>query len=240
MQKAILNIKELNIKQMMNEKYSHDGDLAIDLSKSCKYVKAPFDLVIKRLYKPCNAVFCESLEKVLFADGTKDYMSLLLIHDNDISDLKEGMIKKQNDKLCEPGNKGFSTGTHTHIAIGKGKYQKWIKGKYQPKVKTYAWILPNQYPINKGLFLAPGVKQVKPIYKWVQLKEEKNKNVYAKKCDSKINSLVDGLISVGVDYSFKYRCELAKINNINSNYRGRSADNIKLLNLLKKGLLRLK
>ena len=236
MQKAILSCKELNIKQMMNEKFSHDGDLAIDISSKCKYLKAPFDLVIKRIYTPCNAVFCESVDKVLYSDGTVDFMSLLLIHDDDVSDLKVGEVLNQGTIFYQPGNKGKSTGSHIHIAIGRGKYQKWIKGKYQPKVKCYAWILPNQYPINKGLYLDSGVKVTKGIYDWKIITNKPSDKIYAKKCDSTYKSLVDALISVNIKADFKSRTKIAKLNGIGE-YHGKSKDNIYLLNLLKKGLL---
>lgn len=240
MQKAILYVNELNITQRMNEKFSHDGDLAIDISKSCKNLKAPFDLVIKRIYTPCNAIFCESLERVEYADGTIDYMNILLIHDDDIKDLKVGMKIKQGTTFYQPGKKGKAKGSHIHIACARGKYLKWIRGLYQPKVKTYAWILPKQKEINDCLFLDKNVKVTKGIYRWKiansEIKQVKTNIKYAKACDKKINSIVDGLISVGLNYSFEYRNKLAELNNI-SNYKGTSTQNNKLLNLLKKGIL---
>lgn len=51
------------------------------------------------------------------------------------------------------------------------------------------------------------------------------------------NSIVDALASIGVDSSFSNRTKLANINGI-SNYRGTSAQNIRLLNLLKQGKLK--
>ena len=236
MQKATFSVKELNITQMMNEKFSHDGDLAIDLSKKCKYIKAPFDLIIKRIYTSCNAVFCESIEKVLYADGTIDYMNLLLIHDDDVSNLKENQIIKQGSIFFEPGNKGISTGKHIHIACARGRYLKWIRGKYQPKVKTYAWILPNQKEINDCLFLDESVKVTKGIYKWKKTSSIKKDKLYAKKCDSKYKSLVDALKSVYIKSDFEYRKKLAYLNGL-TEYHGKSKENTFLLNLLKKGLL---
>lgn len=50
-------------------------------------------------------------------------------------------------------------------------------------------------------------------------------------------SLVDALKQIGVDSSFTYRSNLATINNIN-NYKGTTEQNIKMLNLLKQGLLK--
>lgn len=57
------------------------------------------------------------------------------------------------------------------------------------------------------------------------------------KSDYKGLSFVDGLKSIGVDSSFANRKRIAKANGIN-NYTGSAIQNIKLLNMLKKGNLR--
>lgn len=50
-------------------------------------------------------------------------------------------------------------------------------------------------------------------------------------------SIVDALKEINIDSSYQYRKQLAQINNIN-NYQGTKEQNIKLLNLLKQGLLK--
>lgn len=50
-------------------------------------------------------------------------------------------------------------------------------------------------------------------------------------------SIVDALKEINVDSSYQYRSELAKTNNI-QNYQGNQDQNIKLLSLLKQGLLK--
>lgn len=59
---------------------------------------------------------------------------------------------------------------------------------------------------------------------------------YYSKCSSKYGSLVDALVSIKVDSSMSNRTKIAKANSI-SNYTGTSAQNVKLLDLLKKGKL---
>lgn len=59
---------------------------------------------------------------------------------------------------------------------------------------------------------------------------------YYPKCESRYTSIVDALKSIKVDSSFSNRKKIAKKNNINL-YIGTSAQNIKMLNLLKKGTL---
>lgn len=64
----------------------------------------------------------------------------------------------------------------------------------------------------------------------------KPKVSYYKKYNGKSVSLVDALKSIGVNSSLNNRKKIAKANGI-KNYKGSAADNIKLLNLLKKGKL---
>ena len=177
MEKAILNVDVLYISQNMNSNFSHNGDLAIDISK-LKYLKAPFTGKIKRKYSNCNGIWLESSKKVEYADGTIDYMTIMTLHDNDVSDLYINKKIKQNEIYYQPGVKGNVTGSHIHIAVGRGKFKGigWYKGKYQPKVKAYAWLINNQYDITKALFLHPDVKVSKNSYEW-KIYEEKSNNL---------------------------------------------------------------
>ena len=62
------------------------------------------------------------------------------------------------------------------------------------------------------------------------------KDGYLENSSYKGNSIVDALKQIGVDASFSNRKKIASRNNI-SNYTGTATQNIKLLNLLKKGKL---
>lgn len=66
---------------------------------------------------------------------------------------------------------------------------------------------------------------------------EKPKNKYLINSSYTGNSIVDALNKINIDSSFKFRCKLAKINNIN-NYSGTIVQNIYMLNLLKNGKLK--
>lgn len=192
MEKAILNIKELKVTQGMNGSYSHQGDLAIDIGSCCSYLKAPFTGVIKRIYSSCNAVWLQSKSKVEFADGTIDYMTIMTIHDNDISDLKVGQIIKQGEVYYHPGTKGQVTGSHIHMAVGKGKYSGngWYKNKYGH------WCINNQYDITKALFIDKSVKQTKALYKWTVAKEETKT---LKSIDVIVKEVIEGKWGNGTD-----------------------------------------
>lgn len=161
MEKAVLNIDVLNVTQGMNNSFSHKGDLAIDISK-LNGLRAPFTGTIKRIYENVNAVWLESNEKVKYADGTEDYMTVLTIHDNSITSLYVGKVIKQGEIYYQQGTKGKVTGPHIHIAIGKGKFtgNGWYKNQYG------SWCINNQYDITKALFIYKNVKQVSPMYDW--------------------------------------------------------------------------
>lgn len=77
------------------------------------------------------------------------------------------------------------------------------------------------------------------LYEWdKQVLEPKKAEAkrYYKKYTGKSASIVDALISIGVNSSLEHRKKIAKANGIKS-YTGTAAQNAKLLNLLKKGKL---
>ena len=86
---------------------------------------APCDMVVKKVYgrgtSGVNTVWLESTAKVEFADGTVDYLTMMIIHpnDSDIKRLYEGMVIKKGAYVCYEGTDGTS-GNHLHIAAGSG------------------------------------------------------------------------------------------------------------------------
>lgn len=210
MEKAILNVNELNITQKMNGNYSHKGDLAIDISGSCKYLKAPFTGTIKRIYENDNAVWLESNNKVKYSDGTEDYMTIMTLHDNDISNLKVGQVIKQGTEYYHPGDKGDVTGVHMHIAVGKGKFtgNGWFQNEYG------YWCINNQYDISKALFISESVIKTNIVYDWKIDIEEKEEEIESKfKIGDEV--LINGelYLSSNADTSNGYvRNKITKIN----------------------------
>lgn len=72
---------------------------------------------------------------------------------------------------------------------------------------------------------------------WVNDEVIINKDRYLENSKYQGTSIVDALKEINVDFSYEYRKELAKINNID-NYTGTKEQNIKLLGLLKEGKLK--
>ncbi|MDR1409095.1 MAG: hypothetical protein LBJ12_02240 [Oscillospiraceae bacterium] len=97
-QKAIFPMQYLNISQGVNGQYSHQGDCAIDITGKDTGIDnffAPFTGTIKRIYGDYNTVWFQSNEPVQYANGTIDYMTIMVIHDNNISDLWVGKVVQQ-------------------------------------------------------------------------------------------------------------------------------------------------
>lgn len=106
---------------------THLDSYAIDEAGSdggIDYLIAPFDGIVKKIYtQDANEVWLESLEPVLYADGTQDYMTIMFAHDNDVSNLWVGKHIKQGERFYEEGTKGMATGNHVHFECGRGKFE---------------------------------------------------------------------------------------------------------------------
>lgn len=104
---------------------SHASSYAIDeagMDTGIDHIKAPFTGVIKKIYTVSNEVWLESVDKVLYPDGTIDYMTILFCHDNDVSNLFIGKTIKQGEIFYQEGTKGNASGNHCHIECAQGKF----------------------------------------------------------------------------------------------------------------------
>lgn len=105
---------------------THANSYAIDEAGSdsgIDYLVAPFTGVIKKIYTlDANEVWLESVEPVIYPDGTVDYMTIMFAHDNDVSNLFVGKVINRGERFYEEGTKGNATGNHVHIECGKGKF----------------------------------------------------------------------------------------------------------------------
>jgi hypothetical protein len=113
------------------------------------YIYCPCDeMKVKRIYGVgtggTNTIWLESTTKVEFADGTKDYCTMLITRpdDADFKNIKVGQFFARKEKICREGKDG-ATAYHLHISAGKGKYKGngWVKnsnGKYVLTTKSGA------------------------------------------------------------------------------------------------------
>lgn len=214
MEKAVLMLDYLNVSQKANGSFSHQGDKALDLSgkdSSVSDLKAPFTGTIKRIYPTANAVWLESNDKVKYADGTIDYMTVLTIHDNDVSNLYVGKVINQGEVYYQEGTRGYATGNHIHLTVGKGKYT--ANGWY--KNSNGNWVINNQYDVHKALFLSNSVNVINGGgYNWIRtnsLKEQTSNNSNNNNYYTVVKG--DTLYMLARRFNTTIN-ELAKINNI--------------------------
>lgn len=110
-----------------------------DMGRS--YIYCPCDkMAVRRIYgvggSGTNTIWLESTAKVLFADGTRDYFTMLITHpdDSDLAKIKVGDTFSRYEPICREGKDG-ATAYHFHISGGKGKirgngWQRNNKGKW--------------------------------------------------------------------------------------------------------------
>lgn len=114
---------------------SHIDSFAIDeggKDQSISTLKAPFTGIIKKIYtQDANEIWLESINEVEYPDGTIDYMTIMLAHANDVSNLFVGKRIEKGEEFYSEGTKGNATGNHCHIECGKGKFTGtgWYKNK---------------------------------------------------------------------------------------------------------------
>ncbi len=149
---AMFPMEYINITQGVNGSFSHQGTKAIDIAGKDTGIDAayaPFTGVVKRIYKE-YVVWLESSNPVVFADGTVDYMTIMVMHDNDTSDLYVGKTIKQGERFFEEGTAGYATGNHIHLECAKGKFQG--NGWYENSQGN--WVIYNSINPYDALYLS--------------------------------------------------------------------------------------
>ena len=206
MEKAIFPMKCINISQGYNEG-THLDSYAVDnvgCVSEIENVYMPFTGTIKKIYKEdANEVWIESNDKVLYADGTIDYMTVLFCHDDNIDNLYEGLSLKQKEVFYNEGTKGFATGNHVHIECALGKFDGigWHQNK-----EGY-WSINNGKNIEDCLFITDDNVIINTKgYKFINVNDDNSEIIYIVKEG-------DTLIKIANLYNTTYE-ELAKYNNI--------------------------
>lgn len=110
----------MNVSQIAYESASHSGMNAFDILPGGR-VFAPFTGKIVNKVERYGFVVLQSTEEVYYADGSRGYMTVGFMHDNDISDLAYGQIIRQGEAFYDQGLKGGGTGEHVQISVLRGK-----------------------------------------------------------------------------------------------------------------------
>lgn len=152
MEKAMYPSKVMRITQKDHEG-THADCWAVDeagVDGGISNIYAPFTGVIKKIYtKDANQVWIESVEPVLYADGTKDYMTAMFCHNNDVSNLWVGKRINQGEAFYKEGTKGYATGNHCHMEFAKGKFD----GSGWHKDSAGYWSINNGKKITECVFI---------------------------------------------------------------------------------------
>ena len=213
MEKAVFMMDTLNISQKAGGEFSHRGDKALDIAgkdTGIDSLKAPFTGVIKRIYPDTNSVWLESIDKVKYADGTIDYMTVMTMHDNDVSNLKVGNIINQGTVYYQEGRKGYTTGNHIHLAVGKGKFTG--NGWYQNSEGFF--VINNQYDVHKALFLLDSVRLLNDGgYDWIRTSTLKEAEEIKEQKDTYKVKAGDNLTKIAKAYNTTVS-ELVRLNDI--------------------------
>ncbi|WP_281509134.1 hypothetical protein [Faecalibaculum rodentium] len=152
-------MKTMNVTQGNNGQYSHQGVNALDIAGKDAGIDptfAPCKMRIARKegYANGNAVFAESVDKVMFADGTVDYAKFMFLHDNYTGDFSVGRVFQQWEEFGDEGTAGYATGNHCHFEVAKGKLV-WDKagsgyGYYGRNNSTGVWHLQDSISADKA------------------------------------------------------------------------------------------
>lgn len=134
----------------------HNSSNAMDCTADSKteYALAPFTGKVVYVGNDCNAVWFQSNDKVLYADGTFDYMTVIFMHGRNRSELvnayNSGKVYRQGDPLYQEGDVGSAGQYHFHIEVIRGKGNSW---DYRGSVFAYnAFFVKNGTPVyNQGI-----------------------------------------------------------------------------------------
>lgn len=123
---ALFPANSMRITQGAYDTYSHMRQNAIDIQPTNSMAFAPFNAMVVRKdpgYITCNGVWIQSVDKVRYADGSYDYMTVLFMHDNNIDNLTVGQMLTQGEYFYQSGTTGNSSGAHIHLAVYRGEYR---------------------------------------------------------------------------------------------------------------------
>ena len=141
-------------------------------------------------YAPCTlkcvsvssgSVVWESVDKVHFADGSLDYVTIHFAHDDNTSVHYVNQIINQGDLIGHTGTTGHVTGDHVHLNTAQGHYAGFYDvgtGHYQLRNATHVYntMYVNDTIIRNGYghpwktydgSIQPPVTMHRSKFKWV-------------------------------------------------------------------------
>lgn len=172
------------------DSFSHAGSYALDLGgengTTNSWMYAPCDIIVKRHYRGLsgyNAVWFETINEVMCADGKARKLVLLCIHANDsvISELgiTVGKTFNQGDKFYREGS-GGGVHSHVHIEVGLAPFREggWYESEYIDNSNgKNVWIINDKLMPNEVFIVGDDVVISNDGgYSWVKESEFNNMN----------------------------------------------------------------
>ena len=157
----------IDVNQVCFENASHQGSYHIDCNSatgSDGWVHAPFTGKIVAYTTNYSCALFQSIDKVHYADGSLDYMTLCLEHGSNITDLqnyyKNGTIINQGSAFYKAGGIGkggqVEFGVHFDFGVCRGKQNTIQALTEYAKSKGYTYSgCGNMYPFD-ALFINRG------------------------------------------------------------------------------------
>lgn len=142
---------------------------------------------------------------------------------------KPGLLVQMDGHIGVSVGDGSGDIIESTISTKHAKQKHKLGGVCRTNIKDRKWLHWLECPFIEYIEESKKTTETKTTTKPVTVK-------YYPKCSIKYLSIVSALNSIGVNSTFAYRKKIATKNNI-KNYKGSATQNIKMLNLLKKGKL---
>ena len=142
---------------------THKGSYAMDFqgmsSPSTRMLRCPYyapcDLTLVAIADPNGHSYVyTSNSQVNFVDGTSDYFTILVAHDD--TSYSIGRTVAQGYELGKTGTYGIHTGDHVHMEVKKGTYEGCHTNSQGTYMLTNSTHLYNLFGVNDTVLLVDG------------------------------------------------------------------------------------
>lgn len=230
MQKFMFPMEYLRVTQGEYSVYSHGGSMAIDFGgkdSSSEKLYAPCDMVVKRNRANANGeMYLESVEPVLFADGTSDYARLLCVHDSQFN-VPVGTIIRQGQYFYDEGGMGSGNpnkfGIHVHLEGGKGKW----KSTTQSPNSQGVYVIENQAHLYDLFFLDNSTIVLNDGgYRWVRDAKQEQINV------AQLQTTIARLEAANVDLTMRLQTVQREFDEYKEQFPSKNSHSVSFLDRL--------
>ena len=162
-QNTVFPLEFMYLTQGENGGYSHQGSYAMDFqgmsSPSTRLLRCPYyapvDLRLVAIADSnAHSYVYTSLQEVNFIDGTSDYFTILVAHDD--TSYSVGRTVSQGMELGRTGTYGISSGDHVHIEVKKGTYEGCHTNSQGVYMLTNSTHLYDLFGVNDTVLLVDG------------------------------------------------------------------------------------